>query len=72
MLRERKVESLILSALKDFNGRYHRYPSVRELADNLGMKKSITHRHVTRMIVEGKLDADMENDRMISKSLRAA
>lgn len=72
MFKERKVESLLMSALKDYQGRHYRAPSMRELADVLGWKKSVTHRHVSKLVVEGKLVADMENDRIISKSLRLA
>lgn len=70
MLRDSKNEALILAALTDYKRRHDRMPSIRELADYLGWKKSITHRNVAKLINKGKLKADFENDRIISKSLQ--
>ncbi len=70
MLKDNKNAGLVLEALKQYKFRHQRIPSLRELSLLLGWKKSTTHRVVARLIRLGKLKADFENDRVISKSLQ--
>ena len=71
MLSKEKAKNRTIDAFKQFLHRFKRTPSLRELAELMGIKKSVMQRSIQLLKDEGKLDFDTdENAHMISKSLR--
>ena len=70
MLSEAKKEDKLIVALKAYQQKFKRTPSLRELGEQLAWKKSLVTKYVNRMLKSGRLGADFENGRVVSKSLR--
>lgn len=71
MLSEIKKETAVLEGIKKFFVKNHRAPTIRELADFIQWKKSVTIKYISILLRKGKITQEYdENNRAISKSLR--
>lgn len=65
MLKHSKQEDVLVSGYKDFVRRHNRIPSIRELGEHIGWKKSITHKYIERLVGRGVF----QKEEGVSKSL---
>jgi DNA-binding transcriptional regulator YhcF (GntR family) len=70
MLSDQRARYNVLDGIKSFSKRHERMPSLRELGEFIGLKKSTVKKHIQALINEQKLEADYNNGVMISKSFK--
>ena len=65
MMIHQKEEDAVVKAYKEFKNKFHRTPSIRELAAAVKINKSTTDRIIRRLIAKGV----MSNEPGVMKSL---
>jgi hypothetical protein len=62
MLKDEKKNKEVISGYKQFENRFHRRPSLDELASMLVWKKSTLRVVVERLVEDGKMQWDLKED----------